>query len=327
MSDTYKIFNEWEGLIMISKLVTCMGELLIDMIQVDEGKLFEAHPGGAPANVAVGVSRLGGKSAFMGRVGNDSFGDFLEDTLRQDGVNTRGLKRGGKTGMALVTLGGNGERSFEFYGELTTYNEMDVDLEVLDESCIFHFGSILLIKKPESLATIKCLKYAKEKGLLVSYDPNIRHHLWSSANSAREGVRTGLIFADVLKVSDEELKFLTEEQYIDTGISKLIEMAPNLKLIAVTLGVDGSHCYYKGQSKSIPTMRVNAVDTTGAGDGFAAGLLYSIAKAGGLENMDWNKVEQAVKLANAVGSITTTNKGAITALPTMQEVENYKLDA
>jgi len=309
------------------KLISCMGEILIDMVQGSrEKKIFEAHPGGAPANVAVGISRLGGRAAFMGKVGQDSFGDFLENTLNSDNVNTRGLKRGGKTGMALVSLDEKGERSFEFYEELITYSELDVDTEVLDESSIFHLGSISLIKKPESLATLKCLKHAKERGVLISYDPNLRLNLWNSANSAREGIAVGLGYADVLKVSDEELEFLTGEKDCEAGVRKLLEMAPDLKLIAVTLGAAGSYCYYKGQGKTIPTIKVDVVDTTGAGDGFAAGLLFSLAKADGIEKMDWEQIEDAVKLANIVGSLTTTKKGAITALPTMSDVEQYKIN-
>lgn len=304
-----------------NKLITCMGEILIDMVQENkERKIFEAHPGGAPANVAVGIARLGGKSAFMGKVGQDSFGDFLENTLKNNNVNTKGLKRGGQTGIALVSLDEKGERSFEFYGELITYSEMDVDLEVLDESSIFHFGSISLIKKPESLATLKCLKYAKEKGILISYDPNLRLNLWNSANTAREGIRVGLAYPDILKISIEELEFLTEQKNLDKGLEELFKIAPNLKLVAVTLGAEGSYCCYKGNVKHIPTIKVEVVDTTGAGDGFVAGLLYSIAKAGGLEAMNWDEIQQAFKFANIVGSLTTTKKGAITALPSKEKV-------
>ncbi len=305
-----------------NKTIACMGELLIDMIQGDEDMTFKAHPGGAPANVAVGVARLGGKSAFMGKVGDDNFGNFLEDTLKRDNVNTRGLKRGGQTAIALVSLDKAGDRSFRFYEDLVQYTEGDIDLKLLDESGVFHFGSISLIYDAARQATVKCLQYAREKGLLISYDPNYRDKLWDE-DSARKGIKVGLVYADVLKVSDEEMKLLTGETDNEKGVEKLLGMAPNLKVIAVTWGKDGSYCYYRGRGKAIPTMEIKAVDTTGAGDGFTAGLLYSITQAGGLDNIDWNRMEEAFRLANTAGTLTSTKKGAITALPTMEEVKRY----
>ncbi|MGE5474276.1 MAG: carbohydrate kinase family protein [Ignavibacteriales bacterium] len=305
-------------------LVTCMGEILIDMVQETTGReLFEAHPGGAPANVAVGIARLGGKSAFMGKVGDDRLGKFLVETLKKNDVNIEGLKLGGRTGIALVSLAEDGERSFDFYEKLITYGELDVDTQVLDHSEIFHFGSISLIDKPQSLATIKCLKASKERKILISYDPNYRPNLWKSENIAREGMRVGLKYADVLKVAKDEIEFLTSESDVERGIKKLYEENPDLKLIAVTLGAQGSYCWYQEKGKLIPTIKVSAVDTTGAGDGFMAGLLYSIQKKCGLENMDWNSMEQAFKFANIVGSITTTQKGAISALPYMEQIKQY----
>lgn len=306
-----------------SRTITCMGELLIDMIQTDEPMTFKAHPGGAPANVAVGVSRLGGTSAFIGKVGNDNFGNSLEKTLKDEDINTMGLKRGGQTAIALVSLDEKGDRSFRFYEQLVQYTQADIDFEVLDKSAVFHHGSISLINKPEREATLKCLKYAKEKGIVISYDPNLRLNLWSSADSAREGILSALGYADVLKVSEEEMEFLTGEKDNESGAEKLLEMAPDLKVIAITLGPDGSYCWYKGEGKNIPTAKINAVDTTGAGDGFVGGLLFSIMNEGGLDNMDWSRMEKAFRLANAVGTLTATKKGAITALPTMEEVKKF----
>lgn len=305
-------------------LVACMGEILIDMVQeAGERKLFEPHPGGAPANVAIGIAKLGGKAAFMGKVGGDRLGEFLVETLKKNNVNIKGLKRGGRTGIALVSLDDKGERSFDFYEKLITYSEADVDSQVLDESSVFHFGSISLIDKPQGLATIKCLKASKERGILISYDPNLRLNLWKNANIAREGMSVGLKYAEVLKIAENEIEFLTGESYIEKGIEKLYEINPELKLIAVTLGGEGSYCWYQGKGKTIPTIKVNVVDTTGAGDGFMAGLLYLIQKNGGLEKMDWNCMEDAFRTANTVGSLTTTRKGAISALPDMEKVRQY----
>jgi fructokinase len=302
-----------------------MGELLIDMIQADGDMTFKAHPGGAPANVAVGICRLGEEAAFMGRVGDDSLGNFLEVTLKKNNVDTQGLKRGGKTGMALVSLDNKGERSFQFYEELITYRESDVNTDVLDRTKIFHFGSISLIKNPEKTATLKCLNYAKSIGITISYDPNLRLNLWSDAESAREGIKTGLKYADILKVSDEELEFLTGEKDSEKGVKRILESVPNVKLVNVTLGAAGCYTYYKGKGKTIPTIKADVVDTTGAGDGFVAGLLYGLSQIGGLDNMEWGQLEKIVKIANTVGSITTMKKGAITALPTIDEVNKYIL--
>ena len=302
--------------------VSCMGELLVDRIQAVGGMSFVDPPGGAPANVAVGICKLGGEAAFMGRVGEDNLGDFLEATLKNNNVDTQGLKRGGKTGMALVSLD-KGERSFQFDGELTTYSETDVDTGILDKSKIFHLGSISLIKNPEKSATLKCLNYAKSIGVTISYDPNLRLNLWADAESAREGIKIGLGYADILKVSDEELEFLTGEKDIERGVAKVLEMAPDIKLINVTLGASGCYSYYKGQGKSIPTIKVDVVDTTGAGDGFEAGLLYSLSNTDGIENLNWNELEQAVRMANVVGSLVTTQKGAMTALPSLEEVKKF----
>jgi len=305
--------------------ISCMGEILIDMVQGNkERKIFEAHPGGAPANVAVGISRLGGKAAFMGKVGNDRLGDFLVETLKKDNINVNGLKCGGKTGMALVSLDEKGERSFDFYEKLIAYCELDVDTKILDESCIFHFGSISLIDKSERLATIKCLEASKDRNITISYDPNLRLNLWPNLDLAREGIRLGLTYADVLKMAEDELEFLTGETDIDKGIKKLYDINPDLKLIAITRGSEGSYCWYQKKGKAIPTMKVDVIDTTGAGDGFMAGLLYSIQKNGGLEKMDRDCIENAIKLANTVGSITTTKKGAISALPDMEQVKQFQ---
>ncbi len=305
------------------KPTLCMGELLIDMIQTDEPMTFKAHPGGAPANVAVGISRLGGRSAFMGKVGQDNFGNFLDDTLKGNNVDTRGLKRGGKTAVALVSLDENGERSFSFYEELANFTEQDMELKIIDDCSIFHFGSISLINKSSSLATQKCLRYAKSKEITISYDPNLRLNLWGSPMSAREGIQVGMEHANILKISDEELEFLTGRRDAEKGMEKILEMGPHLKAAAVTLGEKGCYCYYNGQGEYIPTARVNVVDTTGAGDGFMAGLLYAVAGSGGIDNMDWSSIRNACRFGNAVGTLTTTNKGAITALPTMNEVKSF----
>lgn len=310
-------------------MVSCMGEILIDMVQEDLEKTFKAHPGGAPANVAVGIARLGGKSSFIGKVGQDSFGKFLEEVLIREHVNTSGLKSQGKTGMALISLDEHGERSFEFYGELINFNKEDINYSLLDNAGIFYFCSISLIKDPSRNATLSCLEYSKSKNIVISYDPNLRLNLWSSPQNAFGDVREGLKYTNILKVSNEELEFITSESAIDKGIHKLLKDFPNIILIAVTLGKKGTACYYMNQIRMFPTIKVNVVDTTGAGDGFMAGLLYQLSQQKDIPNLDWTILEDIIKFSNIVGSLTTTKKGAISALPNIEEVnrefKKYKL--
>ena len=306
------------------KMITCMGEMLIDMIQAGkENKLFEAHPGGATANVSVGVSRLGGSSAFMGKVGSDSFGHFLKNVLVESNVNIEGTKQGGKTGLAIVLLDDVGERSFEFYEQLTSFNKSDINYSVLDNTSIFHFGSTSLINKSSRTATLQCLEYVKAKGISVSYDPNLRLNLWEDESSAKLVSIAALGYADILKISEDELEFLTDIKDLDQGLDKLLKMSHQLKFIAITLGSKGCYYYYNQHRQLISTINVNVVDTTGAGDGFTAGLLYNFSNLANVKEMNYDEVERSVKFANIVGSLTTTKKGAISALPNLNEVNKY----
>lgn len=308
----------------MNKTVTCMGEMLIDMVQAGkERKLFEALPGGAPANVSVGVSRLGGSSAFIGKVGSDSFGHYLKNVLIENKVNVEGTKQSGRTGLAIVLLDNNGERNFEFYEQLTSYNKSDINYEVLDNTNIFHFGSTSLIGKTSRSATLQCLEYVKAKGISVSYDPNIRLNLWEDESSAKLGALTALGYADILKVSEEELEFLTDTKGLDEGLDKLLKMSHQLKFVAITLGNRGCYYYYNNHRQLIPTININVVDTTGAGDGFTAGLLYSFSNLANIEEMNYDEVERSVRFANIVGALVTTKKGAISALPFLDEVNRY----
>lgn len=305
-------------------LITCVGEILVDMIQENnEQKQYQAHPGGAPANVAIGISKLGGDSAFMGKIGQDSFGRFLFDTLTNAKVNLEGLSYGEKTGMSLVSLDEKGERGFEFYGDLTSFSTEDINYKLLDKTDILHFGSISLIKDPEESATLDCLEYFREKGRCISFDPNLRLNLWSSVYNALRGFNKGLAYADIIKVSEYELAFMTEIKNVEKGTKKLHQIAPNLKLIAVTMGDKGCYCYYKGIGKTIPSINVDVVDSTGAGDGFMAGLLYNISELGGLDKLEWPQLEASIYFANVVGALTTTKKGAVSGFPSKDEIEKY----
>ncbi len=305
--------------------VVSMGELLIDFVALESGVSvgdasgFQKAPGGAPANVAVAVARLGHDSAFLGQVGDDPFGHFLAEVLNAEGVDVRGLRFSpeARTALAFVSLGANGERSFSFYRNPSAdmlYRPEDVALDVLDGAKIFHFGSITLIGEPSRSATLKAAQTAHERGLIVSYDPNLRLALWGDAEAARMGMLVGLDYATIVKVSDEELEFLTG------GDLKPL-WRKNIQIIVVTRGSNGATAYLPdGSEVSSAGYTVQAVDTTGAGDGFVAGLLVGI-----LEHSEdyMQQLSKILCFANAVGAITTTQRGAIPALPTREQVDQF----
>jgi fructokinase len=301
-----------------------MGELLIDFVALESGVTvgeasgFIKAPGGAPANVAVAVARLGIPSAFLGQVGDDPFGHHLADVLRRDKIDVSGLRfsREARTMLAFVSLRTDGERSFSFYRHPSADMLMrpeDVAYDVIDRAKIFHYGSITLIDEPCRSALLAALDHAREQGLLISYDPNLRLSLWRSAEDAKAGILDGLEYANILKVSEEELEFLTGGQ----DVSPLWRDA--LKLIVVTRGSGGSSAYTRAQSVDVPGYSTKAVDTTGAGDGFVAGLLAGILEHG----IDDPPLEAMLRFANAVGAIATLQKGAIPALPTRAAVEAF----
>jgi fructokinase len=305
--------------------VVSFGELLIDFVALESGVTvgeasgFVKAPGGAPANVAVAVARLGHKSAFLGQVGDDPFGHYLAGVLSAEGVDVRGLRFSteARTMLAFVSLAAGGERSFVFYRHPSAdmlIRPEDVAVEVMNDKRIFHFGSISLISEPNRSAVLYAAQYARQHGLLISYDPNLRMSLWPDAQSARAGMMTGLNFAHVVKVSDDELEFLTGGH----DVSQL--WREEMQIIVVTHGADGATVYTRIGSHHVPSYKVDPVDTTGAGDGFVAGMLVGI-----LEHPDTylTKMPEILCLANAVGALTTTQKGAIPALPTRKVVDAF----
>lgn len=305
--------------------VVCLGELLIDFValesgvQVGEASGFQKAPGGAPANVAVAVARLGYYSAFLGMVGDDPFGYFLSDVLEAEGVDIRGLKfsEEARTALAFVSLAEDGERSFMFYRHPSADMLMkpdDVNTDIIESGQVFHFGSITLITEPSRSATVKAARYAREHDLLVSYDPNLRLALWPDAEAARAGMRLGLDYAHIVKISDDELQFLA-----GGDVNNL--WRDGMKLIVVTHGAGGSTAYPRdGAPVSVPGFSIDTVDTTGAGDGFVAGLLVGILEHPGEYLQEMKPVLQ---FANAVGALTATHRGAIPALPVRAQVEHF----
>ncbi|CAN4083124.1 unnamed protein product [Withania somnifera] len=265
--------------------------MLIDFVlttsglSLAEAPAFKKAPGGAPANVAVGISRLGGSSAFIGKVGEDEFGYMLADILKENNVNSDGMRfnPGARTALAFVTLRKDGECEFMFYRN--------------PSAKVFHYGSISLITEPCKSAHIAAAKAAKDAGVILSYDPNLRLPLWPSAESAK-GILSIWETADIIKISEDEISFLTqgEDPYDDNVVRKLYH--PNLKLLLVTEGPEGCRYYTKG-------IKVEAVDTTGAGDAFLAGILLQLASDVSLLK-DEGKLRDALSFANACGALTVT---------------------
>jgi fructokinase len=310
--------------------VVACGELLIDFVSTESGvtlaqaPAFKKAAGGAPANVAVGVARLGYRAGFMGQVGEDDFGHFLADTLAGAGVDTGGLRYSteARTALAFVSLRPDGERSFMFYRHPSAdmlWRPADVDAAFAGSTRVFHYGSISLIGEPSRSATLAALAHARAGGALISYDPNLRLPLWPSAEAARTGMLDGWQHADLAKVSEEELAFLSGETDMERGARSLWHTG--LRLLVVTCGAQGCVYFTRRGSGKLPGYSVQAVDTTGAGDGFVAGLLAGLLEC----DLDWSdeQLVQALRFGNAVGALTTMQRGAIPALPGREAVETF----
>lgn len=307
-----------------------IGEFLIDFTPGGTSPagnpLFERNAGGAPVNVLAALARLGKRTAFIGKVGNDPFGHFLQDTLRQEGIDDKGLvfTDHAHTTMAFVHLGEGGERSFHFCrqpgaDEALAFEEIDASL--LGGARVFHFGSVSMTSEPSRGATLAAVREAKARGAWITYDPNWRPALWQDNQHAKQAMEEGLKEADVVKVSEEELFFLTGADGLEAGAQLLMERFP-VKLLLVTLGAEGS--YYRtrtaeGRAASYP---VAPVDTTAAGDGFMGAFIYAL-----LENdrpvPEWTdgELRQALAFANAGGALATTRRGAIASLADHGEIE------
>ncbi|CAK9232410.1 unnamed protein product [Sphagnum troendelagicum] len=307
-----------------SGLIVCFGELLIDFVptvgglSLADAPAFKKAPGGAPANVAVGVARLGGDAAFVGKVGDDEFGYMLVDVVKENRVETRGCRfdANARTALAFVTLRNDGEREFMFYRNPSAdmlFEPKELDVDLIQRANIFHYGSISLIVEPSRSTHMEAMAIAKEAGCLLSYDPNLRLPLWPSPEAAKKGIKSIWDHADIIKVSDEEVTFLTGGDPSDDK-NNLKMFHPRCKLMMVTTGSEGCR-YYTSQFKGIVGgLKVQVVDTTGAGDAFCAGILSQIVKDLSIID-DEGRLRSALQFANACGAITTTERGAIPALP------------
>lgn len=308
--------------------ITTIGEVLIDLTQTEANAqnipMFAANPGGAPANVAVAAARLGAEAAFIGKVGQDGFGTYLQQVLNQNGVDTAGLRTGSNfTTMAIVTVDKSGERDFRFVrGADKDLRSEEVPRSALDSTKLLHIGSVSLTAEPARSATLAAARYARERGGLVSYDPNYRANLWPDEATAVSWMKQPLCMTDVLKLSDEELPLLTGTDDLEEGSRRLA--AEGISLVLVTLGGQGTFYRLGERTGTVPAVRVRVADTNGAGDTFFGALLSRLSRraAGPLAGLTGEELEGHLRFANRAAALTCSRSGAIPAMPTLVELEH-----
>ncbi len=307
--------------------IAALGEMLIDFTpcgKSERGKtLLEPNVGGAPCNVLAMASRLSKKTAFIGKVGADSFGEMLINAADRAGIFTGGVIKDESafTTLAFVNLTEDGDRSFSFArkpGADTRLTADEIPEEILKDTKIFHFGTLSMTDEPAKSATKEAVTLAKKSGALISFDPNIRPLLWKDINDAKKAMEWGFENADILKISDDEIALSTGERDVLRALEILSDAHKNLRLIFVTLGKNGSVYKYGSSVKKCASPKVNTIDTTGAGDTFMGACLSFIADKG----LDFTEEELcgAVRFASAAAAIVTTRKGAIESMPEKDEV-------
>ena len=308
--------------------VVALGELLIDFTEngtSGQGNpIYEANPGGAPCNVLSMLTKLGHKTAFIGKVGQDIFGNRLKKTLDEVGIDTSNLVMDEevRTTLAFVETFPDGDRDFSFYrnpGADMMLHEDEVQMELVKDTNIFHFGTLSMTHEEVRNATKKAIAAAKEAGAVISFDPNLREPLWKSLDDAKEQVAYGLSQCDVLKISDNEIQWFTGEEDYDAGIAKLRQQY-DIPLIMLSMGKDGSRAYYKDLRVEVkPFIQDNTIETTGAGDTFGGCCLHYVLE-NGLHNLSKENLTEMLTFANAAASIITTRKGALRVMPEEKEV-------
>lgn len=312
--------------------VVALGELLIDFTPAgvsDQGAaLLARNAGGAPANVLAMLAILGKRTAFIGKVGQDSFGRFLKASLESSAIDTSGLivSEDFPTTLAFVSLDEKGDRSFDFYRNGSAdimLRRSEVPEELLKNCRLFHFGSVSMTAEPARDATLYAAQRAREFGKLVSYDPNFRPALWSDRDEAKRVMRSGLMYADVVKVSDDEVELLTGCSDFLSGAKALVDRGA--KLSFVTAGEQGTwYASSFGGEGHIPSVRVRTVDTTGAGDTFLGALLSGLLDCGKvLECLSDEELQNIIRFANVAGALCTTGRGAIASMPKKEQILNY----
>ena len=311
--------------------VVALGELLIDF--TENGKsaqgnmTYEANPGGAPCNVLAMLNKAGRKTAFIGKVGQDLFGNKLKATLDEVGIDTSNLiiDEDARTTLAFVETFPDGDRDFSFYrnpGADMMLRKEDLHEDLIRDAKIFHYGTLSMTHDGVREATKKAIDIAKESGAILSFDPNLRPPLWKTLDDAKEQVAYGLSKCDVLKISDNEIQWFTGEEDFDAGIAKLREQY-NIPLIMLSLGRDGSRAYYKDMKvEAAPFLQEKTIETTGAGDTFCASSLNYVLEHG-LDNLTEENLKELLTFANAAASLITTRKGALRVMSTKEEVLDF----
>ena len=309
--------------------VIALGELLIDFTmngQSEQGNnMFEACPGGAPCNVLALLNKMGKKTAFIGKVGKDQFGTSLRKTLNELKIDTSHLYENQEvhTTLAFVHTFEDGDRDFAFYrnpGADMMLSESQVEKEYLESAKAFHFGTLSMTHEGVREATKEAIRIAEESGAVISFDPNLRPPLWNSLDEAKEQVLYGLAHCHILKISDNEIQWLTGEEDYTAGVNWIRERY-QIQLILVSMGKEGSRAYYNGTMVEVkPFLQKNTIETTGAGDTFCGCVLHYICEHG-MEGLDENKLKEMLTFANAAASVITTRKGALRVMPTRDEIQ------
>lgn len=310
--------------------VVALGELLVDFTQngmSDKGNpLLEANPGGAPCNVLAMLKKLGKSCAFIGKIGDDMFGRNLRETVSSIGINTDNLLTDTKvhTTLAFVQTFENGDRDFLFLrnpGADMMLSADEIPEEVVKNARIFHFGTLSMTHGLVRTATKKAVNIAKQNGALISFDPNLRAPLWSNLDTAKTQIRWGLRQCDILKIADNEIEFLSGSSDFDEGAAYLKKNFPNIKLINITAGADGSYCYYDDKKVFVPSFKLGGtIETTGAGDTFCA-CVQAYVLEHGLDDLTENDLRDMLRFANAAAYLVTTKEGAIRSMPDRADVE------
>ena len=310
--------------------VLALGELLIDFTEngasAQGNPLLEANPGGAPCNVLAMLQKLGKRTAFVGKVGRDMFGAQLREAAESAGICMDYLLEDAHvhTTLAFVKTFPNGDRDFSVYrdpGADMMLRSDELPLEAIKKARIFHFGTLSMTHPDVRFATRKAVTVAKEAGALISFDPNLRPPLWYDLEEAREQIAWGLSRCDILKIADNELEFMTGETDFDKGAARLRESYPNIKVLNVTAGADGSYSYTGGRRVFVPSFRLGGtIETTGAGDTFCACVLNYVLEHGA-DKLSEIEVTDMLRFANAAAYLVTTRKGAIRSMPEREQVE------
>ena len=309
--------------------IIATGECLLDVFaeKSQDGKsmLMRGNPGGAPVNALAQAAKLGLKTAYITKISDDIFGTYLKSELEKAGIDTNGVlvTKDCLTTLAIVSLDDNGNRSFRFYREKTAdvmLNKDEINYDLIKNAGVFHFGSVSMTAEPARSATLAAVSRAKESGLVISFDPNLRIPLWNDLNEAREIILYSLEMADLVKVSDDELIFLMGHGDLEKGMKEIADRF-KIKLLAVTLGPKGCICYVNDRIVKEPTFNVKTVDTTGAGDSFWGAMLYQlISNKKDITSYNDKEISEIIRFSNAAGSLTTTGKGAINAMPDKQSI-------